>query len=321
MIRTLLALSLTAASVCAQFGPSGPAATFLTITPDARTAALGGAGVALDSLDGNTYYNPANIIYGSPMAATWTHARWLPQLLYGASIDHAGVAYRPTGRLGFAANIQYLQLGLIEVTNERGEFIGIYRWYDVAPSVSAAYRVMPTLSAGLTTKAVYSFVAPAWAWPGAERNRDALTFACDAGIQYRPLNALTLGLSVANLGPNMRYDTTEGEFLPRIARFGFAVRPPIAGPVSANLAGEVSRNLYPAGSNPDPWHLGGGIELGVAHLAFIRLGYRYDHSLKGLTWGVGLEQRGFRIDTGVDSDIYDQAFRPRSVRFQISGRL
>jgi hypothetical protein len=321
MTRSLLALSLAAASVCAQFGPSGPAAAFLTITPDARTAALGGVGVALDSLDGNTYYNPANITCGSPMTSSWTHIHWLPSLIAGASIDHAGLVYRPNERVGFAASLQYLQLGLIEVTNERGEFIGAYRWYDVAPSVSAAYRVMPALSAGLTTKAVYSFVAPAWAWPGAERNRDALTFACDAGIQYRPLSALTLGLSVANLGPNMSYDTTEGGFLPRIARLGFAARPPIPGPISATLAGEVSRNLYPAGSSPDPWHLGAGLELGVAHLAFVRFGYRYDHSLKGLTWGVGLERRGIRIDVGVDSDIYEQALGNQSVRFQFSWHL
>jgi len=303
---------LAAVSVYAQLGPSGPAATFLTIVPDARTAALGGTGVALDSLDANTYYNPANITSGSPMAATWTHVKWFGD---DVSIDHAGVAYRPNGRLGFAANVQYFQISFVS-TDERGLVIGTTQWYDVAPSISASYRLVPAISAGLTAKAIYSRIA----WSGG-RVLDALTFACDAGVQYRPLDALTLGLAVANLGPNMSYDTTEGGFLPRIARLGFAVRPPTPSPISATLTGEVSRNLYPAGSNPDPWHLGGGIELGVTRLAFIRLGYRYDHSLKGLTWGVGIEQQGIRIDVGVDSSIYEQALRHRSVRFQFSWHL
>jgi len=301
---------LAAASVYAQSGPSGPAATFLTITPDARTAALGGCGVALDSLDANTYYNPANITFGSPISATWTHVNWLSDEM---SIDHVGLAYRPNGRLGFAANVQYFQISFVS-TDERGRVIGINRWYDVAPSVSAAYRLRPAISAGLTMKAIYSHIAQSWA-----AHHDALTFACDAGVQCRPLNALTLGLAVANLGPNISYDTTEGAFLPRIARLGFALRPHIPSPVSATVTGEVSRDLFPAGANQDPWHAGAGLELGIARLAFIRLGYLHYKSRKGLTWGVGLEQRGIRVDVGVDSDLYE--YPRRSVRFQFSGHL
>jgi len=296
----------------AQLGPTGPGATFLKIIPDARTAALGGAGVALDSLDANTYYNPANIASGSPMAATWTHERWLwPNM----SIDHAGVAYRPDERLGLAANVQYFQTSFAS-TDERGRTIGTTRWYDVAPSVSAAYRLQPAISAGLTVKAIYQRIA----WSGG-RVIDFLTSACDVGVQYRPLDALTLGLAVANLGPIIGDHTDAGYYLPRCARLGFAIRPSLPAPISAVLAADVSRNLYPVGSNPHPWHLGGGIELGAAHLAFIRLGYRYEHSLRGLTWGVGIEHRGIRIDVGVDSDTYDQTFRPRSVRFQFSWHL
>jgi hypothetical protein len=312
MRHVLLCLSLAAASVHAQFGYAGPGAAFLTITPDARTAALGGVGVALDSLDGTTHYNPSSITSGSPMAATWTHAKWFD---VGASVDHFGVAYRPSGRVGLAVNVQYVQDRFV-TADEHGQVITTNRWYDLAPSISAAYRLVPAISAGLTIKAIYQRIA----WSGGPI-LDFLTSACDAGVQYRPLNALTFGLAVANLGPIVGDHTAAGYYLPRVARLGFAIRPSLPGQTSATLTGEVSRNLYPAGSNPDPWHLGGGIELGIVRLAFVRLGYRYDHSLKGLTWGVGIEQRGFRIDTGVDSDIYDQTFRPRSVRFQFSWHL
>ena len=311
MIRALLALSLAAVSAFAQFGPSsGPAATFLTITPDARTAALGGAGVALDSLDGNTYYNPANITSGSPMAVTWTHDHWLGDDM---SIDHAGVAYRPNGRLGLAANVQYFQISFA-LADERGRVIGTTRWYDVAPSISAAYRLVPAVSAGLTIKAIYQRIA----WSGG-RVLDFFTSACDAGVQYRPLDALTLGLAVANLGPIIGNHTAPGYYLPRVARLGFAIRPPVTGPVSATVTAEVSRNLFPAVSYLKPWHAGAGLELGFARLAFLRLGYRYDNSRKGMTWGVGLAQRGIRIDVGVDSDLYD--LPTRNVRFQFSARL
>jgi hypothetical protein len=316
MRRAASLLWLVAAASLAPVQASGLGAEFLTIVPDARTVALGSAGVALDDLDANTYYNPANIAFGPRFAASWTHVNWLWD---GMSIDYAGVAYRPDGRLGFAANVQYMQLGLIEVTNERGELIGAYRWYDLAPSVSAAYRILPALSAGLTAKAVYSRIYPAWAWPGAQGNRDGLTFAFDAGVQYRPLNALILGFAVANLGPNISYDPTEGDFLPRVARLGFALRPHIPGPVSATVTGEVSRNLFPAVSYVDPWHAGAGLELGFARLAFVRLGYlHYDRDgRRGFTWGVGVEHRGIRLDVGVDSGVYQEP-STRNVRFQVS---
>ena len=327
MIRALLALSLGAASVSAQFGPSGPAATFLTITPDARTAALGGCGVALDDLDANTYYNPANVAFGPRLAATWTHVNWLPHMFWGMSIDHGGVACRVGDRFGAAANVLYLQYGLQEVYNEQGAFIGSYRPHDIAAGVSAAYRLLPSLSAGVTANVIYQFIYPAWAYPEPSpwqfpRNGDAATFACDAGIQYRPQDALTLGFAVANLGPDIRFDTTESYFLPRTGRIGFAVRPPIPDPVSATVTGELSRDLFPPVEGRDLYHWGAGLELEFARLAFVRLGYlHYDRDgRRGFTWGVGLQHRGISLDVGIDSGVYQEP-NTRNVRFQFSGRI
>jgi hypothetical protein len=319
MRRIVFLLWLVAASV-APVRASEVGAWFLTYAPDARTVALGSAGVALDDLDANTYYNPANTAFGPATAATWSHVCWLPSLLGDASIDHAGIAYRPDRRLGLAANVQYMQLGEFEATNERGEVIGTYRWYDLAPSISAAYRIQPALAAGLAVKGIYSYIGPKSSWPGA-RVHDAFTFAFDAGVQYRPQDALTMGFAVANLGPNIRYDSTDGDFLPRVARVGFAVRPPIPGPVSATVTGELSRDLFPPAEWRDLYHWGTGLELGFARLAVVRLGYLHygRDSRKGFTWGVGLEQRGIRLDVGVDSDVYQ--LTTRNVRFQLSARL
>jgi len=327
MIRALLCLSWATASVLAQFGPVGPAATFLTLFPDARTVALGSAGVALDDLDANTYYNPANIAFGPRLAATWTHVNWVPHMFYGMSIDHGGVTCRVGDRFGAAANVLYMQDGLQEVYTEHGEFVGSYRPHDIAAGVSAAYRLLPSLSAGVTANVIYQFIYPAWAYPDPwpwqfPRNGDAATFACDAGVQYRPHDALTLGFAVANLGPDIRFDTTESYFLPRTGRVGFAVRPPIPGPVSATVTGELSRELFPAVEGRDLYHWGAGLELEFARLAFVRLGYlHYDRDgRRGFTWGVGVEHRSLRLDVGVDSGIYQQP-GTRNVRFLLGARL
>jgi len=318
---------LIAAAPVASVWASGMGAWFLTVVPDARTSALGGAGVALDDLDANTYYNPANVAFGPSLAATWTHANWSHRVFYGMSIDHAGLAGRVNDRLGFAANLTYMQYGATDVVDEHGNDLGTYRSYDLASGISAAYRILPTLTAGMTVKGIYSLITPAWIWEvmpelGIEGGGDAFTVAGDAGVQYRPQDELTMGFAVANLGPNLRYDSSDGDFLPRVARIGFAVRPPVPDPVSATVTGELSRDLFPPAEWRDLYHWGAGLELEFAKIAFVRLGYlHYDRDgWRGWTWGMGLQDRSVRLDVGVDSGIY-QSTGTRNVRFQLSGRF
>jgi len=324
MRRIALLLLLGGAGLLAPITASVVGAWFLVEPPDARTVALGSAGVALDNLYASTFYNPASIASGPRIAATWTHAQWFWP---GMSIDHAGLAGRVGDRLGFAANVIYAQHGETDVVDEHGNYLGRYRSYDLAPGISAAYRILPSLTAGMTLKGVYSLWWPTWIWEvmpelGIEGGGDAFTVAGDAGVQYRPQDALTFGFAVANLGPNLRYDSTEGDILPRVARVGFAVRPPIPGPVSGTVTGELSRDLFPPTEWRDLYHWGAGLELEFARLAFTRIGYLYYDSdgWRGWTWGVGLAHRGLRLDVGVDSGIYREP-RSRNVRFQLSAGL
>lgn len=317
----LLALLAVTASMTAVVAAE-VGAWLLVEPPDARTVALASAGVALDSLEANTFYNPAAISHGPRFAATWTHRNMSPEWFHGMSYDHAGLAARFGDRLGVAANLQYAQYGETEVINEHGRLLGRYRPYDVAPSASFAYHMAAGLSAGVTAKAFYSSLVPDWVWDsmpelGIVSSGTAFTVAADAGVQYRPLNALTLGFAVANLGPNFSYDTTASSMLPRLARLGIAVRPRIPGPVSAMLTSEVSRDLWPEVAK-FAWHAGAGLEIGVCNMAFFRLGYyHHDRIERGPTWGVGLERHGIRLDLGVDSGFNGEP-GTRDVRFELS---
>lgn len=361
----------SAALLAAAFSSVGaaqeyPEAVFLMIFPDARTTALGGCGVALNDLDANAYYNPASLVTGPRAAATWTHLPGLVAWGSGASYDHAGVAYRLGARLGLAANVVYMQTGEADVIAPSGYFIGTYRPFDLAPSISAAYRFLPSLSAGVTAKAIYRFLYPDWAvsglpWMPIDGGAEDLTFACDGGVQYQPYSSLQLGLALANIGPDLVY-TSSGETdpLPAILRFGFALRPRIPGPVEVALVGDVWRDLlspieYWGGEENalifwENMRDGLGLELRVAKLASLRLGYfediqdqaggilvgegygrrrisllrylleRHTRPLDvGWCWGVGIEFHGVKLDVGVDENIYD--FATRNVRFQLSVRF
>jgi hypothetical protein len=327
----LVILALLAAVASAQIY-YGPDAEFLSLLPDARTSGLGGCGTALTDLGANTWYNPACLGFSPRVAATWTHVDLLPYEATDESFDHAGVACRCGEHLGIAVNAIYLQTGEVGQYDEHYNPVGVYRPFDLAPSLSAAYRILPGLSAGATVKPVYSLRYPRWAWEefgreyGTTYDGDAFTLAFDAGVLYRPLRALTLGLAVANLGPNLRYDTTAGYRLPRRARLGIAVNPPIPGPVGVTVLGDIGPDLvlvreYPTREYDDSLHGSAGLELGFAGIAFLRLGYFHGVGWPGhgFTWGVGLEYQGLKVDVGGDDGVYENT--DRNIKLQLSARL
>ncbi len=343
-----------------------PGAVFLMIFPDARTTALAGCGVALPDLDANAYYNPACLATGERIAATWTHVNWLGGLYPGMSYDHAGASYRLSERMGLGLNVTYMQTGLTDVVTERGEYLGRYRTWDLASGVSAAYSLGHGLAAGLSAKFIYSYFVPGWV---VRRNPlvplygdvDAATWALDAGVQYQPLSSVRLGVSIANVGYKLEYmPSGDACRLPALLRLGFMVKPRIPGPVEIALVGDVWRDLvssfetHPGGDTGlalwDNLEHGIGLEVRVAEVASIRLGYledilgqrgglliadryypRHISLLRyllsphdkiadiGLCWGVGLEYRGLKFDVGVDESIYD--FATRNVRFQLGAGL
>jgi hypothetical protein len=355
-------LLLTVALLSTSAEAASPGAVFLMIFPDARTTALGGSGTALGDLDANTYYNPAGIAFGPRAAATWAHVNWLPGLYPGMSYDYVGGTYGVDERLCLAANATYLTTGVTDVVNERGEFLGRYRSWDLAAGMSGACRILPYLSAGMTLKGVYSSMVPDWVLDsmpdlGIDAGGHASSFAVGGGVQYRPLDFLSIGLACDNVGPDIHYTRSdESDPLPAILRGGFALRPRIPGPVEVALVGDVWRDLVTAmPRTPDFvnfWEQmqdGVGLELRFAKLASVRLGYFEDiqgqrggilvenddatrrYSLLrqlvrpspgeavgwGFCWGVGVEFNGLKFDVGVDEDIYD--FPTRNVRFQLSG--
>jgi hypothetical protein len=287
--RVLFILPVLASLAMAQ----NPGAVFLEIYPDARTVGLGNAGVSLSDLEANTYYNPAVLGFASRASAVWSHANWLPGLYPGMSYEYAAASYRLRDRLGLGVSWTYLSTGLTEVTGPEGQPLGEYRTSDMAPAISAGYRLRANLSVGVSAKLVYSFLVPDWVWAllpelGITSGGNALGAAFDAGIQYRPWNQLGLGLSVANIGPRLerRYDPpqpyAESDPLPAILRIGAAFSPRLPGPVQFALLADAQKDLVTTShahdfrTFSDELWKGCGLELRFARLASVRIGYFED---------------------------------------------
>lgn len=284
-----------------------PGAVFLMIWPAARPTSLGGAFTAIADDASCLYYNQGGLAFLERTNATLMHCNWLPGLYPGMYYEYLGVSHTLPQRGTIGANVIYLTTGETDVINEQGQFLGRYTTFDVAPSVGYGFPVLPNLGVGFSAKFIYSFLVPEWVWKvmpelGIERGGTGITWAADAGVLYKPLPNLNLGLSVSNLGPNISYTSSgESDPLPRMLRLGLAYYPVQTNLVRVGITPEIQKVLVGmfydstkstgqqlAAELRDAWK-SLGVEASVANLVFARVGYFED--LTGARGGIVM-QRG-----------------------------
>jgi hypothetical protein len=223
----LVVLALTGAAGASR----NPGAVFLMIWPAARPTALGGAFASLADDASAVYYNQGGLAFMGGTHATLMHANWLPGLYPGMYYEYAGVTHQFQEKGSAGMNVVYLTTGETDVINEVGQFLGRYTTFDVAVAAGYGYPVLHNLGVGFAGKFIYSFLVPEWVWEvmpelGIERGGTGVAWAFDFGVLYKPWRFLNLGLSLANLGPNIAYTSSgESDPLPRMLRAGFTYYP------------------------------------------------------------------------------------------------
>ncbi|MEO0051560.1 MAG: PorV/PorQ family protein [candidate division WOR-3 bacterium] len=274
-----------------------PGAVFLIIWPAARPTSLAGAFTAISDDASGLYYNPGGMAFLNGTNATLMHCNWLPGLWPGMYYEYAGVAHNfpDKGTAGF--NFIYLTTGETDVINERGEFLGRYTTFDLAPTLGYAFPVLPNLGVGISAKLIYSFLVPDWVWKvmpelGIEAGGTGISWAFDAGVLYKPVHFLNVGASFANLGPNISYTSSgESDPLPRMLRVGLAYYPLKTDMFTVAITPEITKLMVGVFSDStksfgqqfaaewrDAWKslgLEAGVNLDVV-AAFLRLGYFED---------------------------------------------
>ncbi len=170
-------------------------AQFLKINAGARAEAMGGAFVG--SADDATamFWNPAGISETERGSLSFTHIPWWADI----EINQFAFATR-AGNIGtFGVSVISLSVPEQEITTVL-EPDGTGRFFDASDlmiGVSYARHLLPRFSVGVTAKYVNQQI-----W-----NERATGIAFDIGTRYNfGYRNLTLGMSVQNFGPDMRFD-------------------------------------------------------------------------------------------------------------------
>ena len=206
------------------------AVPFLRIAPDARSAGMGDAGIAVSSDANALHFNASKLAFAEDnggIAVTYTP--WLRAL----NVNDVYLAYlsgffkigdEDLQAAGFS--LRYFSLGDIAFTDENGMALGQGRPNEFEIAAAYSRKLSDQLSVGLTGKFIYSNLA-AGQEVGGQEITAGIAGAADISLTYKSreidLNNgssyFTVGTTFSNLGSKITYtNSLNKDFIP--ANFG-----------------------------------------------------------------------------------------------------
>ena len=203
------------------------AVPFLRISPDARGAGMGDAGVASPADVHSIYWNPAKLVFAPEgKGVSFSYAPWLQKMAPNMWISQVtGFFTLPDGQQSLGASLVYFNQGTIYLKDNTGQGAGSFSPREAAFTTTYARRLGERFSLAANLRYVYSNLFGAMEYgltgdPGHALAGDVGAFFQTDPETYRnrAFN-LALGASLSNLGTQMNYGAGR-YFLPTTLRLG-----------------------------------------------------------------------------------------------------
>ena len=302
MKQTLICLAFLGMTITQVYGQEDinpvntGAANYLAIPSDARSAAMGGTGVALAGGDNAIFHNGAVALTDVARrgGATYTYSPWMRDYESGFSLHSLGGFYKINQRNAVLLGFRYFGYPKIDGI---GEAAGSIHPKEMAIEAGYAYEVIKNLSVSATFKYLYSDMGKIG------NSNGASTVAFDVGVLYRQEISnwegadWSVGAQASNLGPKMNYLTSK-EALPAMVKVGGATNLPFLQRHRLILAADLSYRLSP--DDVQAFHASAGAEYVWMEHFMLRGGYHYGDKDKGdasyATAGAGVKYAGVHLD-------------------------
>ncbi len=230
-----------------------PAVPFVNITPDARSAALGDAGVALSPNDpSGTYWNVSKLVYAERDAGvSVSYTPWLRNLIGDMWLGHF-TGYKKIGKNQvIGLSLQYFNQGNIIFTNDQGVTTGNFDSKEYAATGSYALKLSDQLSLGINLKYINSNLTGDQVVAGVAL-RPGQTVAGDIALfrnGYSPEKKwfANYGLVIQNLGGKINYGGTAQApyFIPTNLKLGTAITNRLDDKNSLTLTVDLNKLMVP----------------------------------------------------------------------------
>ncbi|WP_448701118.1 type IX secretion system outer membrane channel protein PorV [Mucilaginibacter sp. AW1-3] len=206
------------------------AVPFLTISPDARSGAMGEAGVAISPDVNADYWNPAKLAYLEKSTnVSLSYSPWLRNIVPDVSLSYLSFAGKINERSFIGTSLRYFNLGTIDLFDDHQNAQGTYKPNEFSFDVSYARKFGDNFSMGLTGRYIHSDLTNGSVVNGQKTNAangvaaDVSLYLKNPSQQFGKDALFAFGVDISNIGPKMSY-TVNGKqfFLPTNLKIGAA---------------------------------------------------------------------------------------------------
>ncbi len=206
------------------------AVPFLLIAPDARSGAMGDAGVSTSPDANSMHWNAAKYAFvESKSGLSVSYSPWLRALVSDINLAYVAGFYKIDDVQTVAASLLYFTLGDITFTDIQGSTIGNYRPNEFALSGTYSRKFSETWSGAVAARYIHSNLTQGINVAG-QATKPGQSIAADVSVYHqRELNwrnfeyaEFAFGINISNIGQKISYSdaTTETDFIPTNLRIG-----------------------------------------------------------------------------------------------------
>jgi len=239
------------------------AVPFLRISPDARSGAMGDAGIALSPDANAQYWNVAKLPFSDKnygFSATYTP--WLKDLVPDIFLAYLA-GYAKIGKdknQTISASMRYFSLGNINYTDQVGNSIGTGMPREFSFDGGYSIKLSDFLSVGASIRYIHSAIASGVSYTGNNGDyRPGNAVAGDLGMYYTKThdidgvvsNTFSFGAVASNIGSKISYNSTRSDFIPMNLGIGAAFTRQIDEYNKITLALDLNKLLVPVLNNGD----------------------------------------------------------------------
>jgi hypothetical protein len=202
----------------------------LNLMPDARSGAMGEAGVARDPDANSISSNPAKLAFlVAPSAMAVSYSPWLRSLLPDMYLGYLSAYLKPTESDAIAVSMRYFSMGSIQYMGPDQEDLGSYKPAQLALDATYARKLSDKFSIGTT----FRYLSAGRLAPQLEtyEARSAIrTVAADVSAYFRSRSRLfgskarlSAGFNLSNIGRSIHFRNDARTYeLPTNLKLGIA---------------------------------------------------------------------------------------------------